>query len=264
MDGFKNTTKTMRMQEGGSCYAKGGKVSKAKVATVMHEWGKGDLHSGSAKGPKVSNQKQAVAIALSEGRKAAKPVHKTNGGETKPVGRDAKVGKATGYPMEGGKFEAVGAPIKKATGGYLKNAPSDSIHEAHQMVRSNPDLAVRAERLNDLGQIRKALALKPDVESRPSLVGLKKGGKVMRKADGGPIMAPQTPGAITVAPEASVMRNPAVAKAVVRKVVADSLARKMKQPMGKPGFNATPMIGAPAPTATPMGLKKGGAATRGC
>ena len=41
-----------------------------KVATVMNEWGKGQLRSGSSKGPKVTDQKQAVAIALSEQRKA--------------------------------------------------------------------------------------------------------------------------------------------------------------------------------------------------
>jgi len=39
---------------------------KAKVAKVMREYGKGDLHSGSKKGPKVKSRKQAVAIALSE------------------------------------------------------------------------------------------------------------------------------------------------------------------------------------------------------
>jgi hypothetical protein len=38
----------------------------------MHEWGKGSLHSGSKKGPVVKSQKQAVAIALSQGRKASK------------------------------------------------------------------------------------------------------------------------------------------------------------------------------------------------
>ncbi len=48
--------------------SKGGK----KVAKVMHEWGQGKLHSGSKKGPVVSNQKQAVAIALSEARQASK------------------------------------------------------------------------------------------------------------------------------------------------------------------------------------------------
>lgn len=39
---------------------------KKKVAKVMHEFGKGDLHSGSKKGPVVKNPKQAVAIAMSE------------------------------------------------------------------------------------------------------------------------------------------------------------------------------------------------------
>lgn len=36
---------------------------------VMHKWKSGKLHSGSKKGPKVKNQKQAVAIMLSEKRK---------------------------------------------------------------------------------------------------------------------------------------------------------------------------------------------------
>lgn len=35
---------------------------------VMHKWKHGLLHSGSKKGPKVTNQKQAVAIMLSEKR----------------------------------------------------------------------------------------------------------------------------------------------------------------------------------------------------
>lgn len=36
---------------------------------VMHEYKKGTLHSGSKKGPKVKNRKQAIAIMLSEKRK---------------------------------------------------------------------------------------------------------------------------------------------------------------------------------------------------
>lgn len=43
-----------------------------KVSKVMHEFKHGDLHSGSKKGPKVTNRKQAVAIAMSEQRKANK------------------------------------------------------------------------------------------------------------------------------------------------------------------------------------------------
>jgi hypothetical protein len=36
------------------------------VAGVMHEYQRGQLHSGSKNGPKVKDRKQAVAIALSE------------------------------------------------------------------------------------------------------------------------------------------------------------------------------------------------------
>jgi hypothetical protein len=48
-------------------FKKGGKVAK-----VMGEFGKGELHSGSKKGPKVTNPKQAMAIAMSEAGKAKK------------------------------------------------------------------------------------------------------------------------------------------------------------------------------------------------
>jgi hypothetical protein len=48
--------------------------SGRKVTQTMSEWSKGQLHSGSKTGPKVSQtptgQKQAVAIALSQQRKA--------------------------------------------------------------------------------------------------------------------------------------------------------------------------------------------------
>jgi len=40
-----------------------------KVAKVMHEFKHGELHSGSKKGPKVTDRSQAIAIALSEQRK---------------------------------------------------------------------------------------------------------------------------------------------------------------------------------------------------
>jgi hypothetical protein len=49
--------------------ARGGKVEK-----VMHEYKHGKLHSGAKKGPKVKSRKQAVAIGLSEARKAGEKV----------------------------------------------------------------------------------------------------------------------------------------------------------------------------------------------
>jgi len=39
-----------------------------KVGKVMKEWKAGTLHSGSKKGPVVTSQKQAVAIAMSEAK----------------------------------------------------------------------------------------------------------------------------------------------------------------------------------------------------
>jgi hypothetical protein len=53
-------------------YAKGGAVKDKKIAKVMREYKEGKLHSGSKKGPKVTNPKQAMAIALSEARAAKK------------------------------------------------------------------------------------------------------------------------------------------------------------------------------------------------
>jgi len=49
--------------------ARGGKVEK-----VMHEFKHGKLHSRSKKGPKVKSRQQAIAIGLSEARKAGEKV----------------------------------------------------------------------------------------------------------------------------------------------------------------------------------------------
>lgn len=46
------------------------KKGTAKVEKVMHEFKTGKLHSGSKKGPEVTNPKQAIAIALSEAGKS--------------------------------------------------------------------------------------------------------------------------------------------------------------------------------------------------
>lgn len=43
-----------------------------KIEKVMHEFKTGTLHSGSKKGPKVTSRRQAVAIAMSEARRAKK------------------------------------------------------------------------------------------------------------------------------------------------------------------------------------------------
>lgn len=45
-----------------------------KVEKVMREYQAGTLHSGSQRGPVVRDRKQAIAIALSEARKAGQDV----------------------------------------------------------------------------------------------------------------------------------------------------------------------------------------------
>ena len=44
----------------------------AKISKVMGEFKRGQLHSGSKRGPKVKSRRQAIAIALSEKRRSMK------------------------------------------------------------------------------------------------------------------------------------------------------------------------------------------------
>ena len=48
--------------------ARESKKAKSKVHVVMKEFKERNLHSGSKKGPVVTNPKQGIAIALSEAR----------------------------------------------------------------------------------------------------------------------------------------------------------------------------------------------------
>ena len=67
---------------------KGGETKgQAKVAKVMGEFKRGELHSGSSKGALVKNPKQAIAIALSEKREAGYK----KGGEAKKGEKSVKL-----------------------------------------------------------------------------------------------------------------------------------------------------------------------------
>lgn len=46
-------------------------MKQGKIAKVMREYASGALHSGSPRGPKVTDLSQAKAIAMSEARKAS-------------------------------------------------------------------------------------------------------------------------------------------------------------------------------------------------
>ena len=68
---------SVNMKHGGMAHsdmAKGGMTPKqqAKVGKVLNEFKAGELHSGSKAGPMVKDRKQAIAIGLSEARKAGK------------------------------------------------------------------------------------------------------------------------------------------------------------------------------------------------
>lgn len=52
------------------------KKKNSKIKRVLHEFKEGSLHSGSKKGPEVTDRKQAVAIALSEARKKGAKIPK--------------------------------------------------------------------------------------------------------------------------------------------------------------------------------------------
>lgn len=49
---------------------------KSKMQKVMHEFKAGTLHTGSKRGPVVKSRKQAIAIAMSEQRRANKKSYK--------------------------------------------------------------------------------------------------------------------------------------------------------------------------------------------
>jgi hypothetical protein len=78
--------------------------TQKKVGKVMHEYKHGELHSGSKKGPKVKNPKQAIAIALSEARQS--------GGDVPP----RKGGKKSGAKKSGGKKAAAKKSTAKKSG----------------------------------------------------------------------------------------------------------------------------------------------------
>lgn len=164
MKGFKDSTKTQYAQGGSNCYAKGGAVKgAAKVAKVTGEFKKGELHSGSKKGPEVTNPKQATAIALSEARNAG-----------------AKI------PPK---------PVKKSLGGVLKAlSPAYQLatSDVGQKIMGSGALGVGGILLKDLMKKKQSGGtLTPAEEKQVAAAGpqtaMKKGGKVVKKARGGAV-----------------------------------------------------------------------------
>jgi hypothetical protein len=72
--------------------AKYGKKAQSKVKRAMHERKHGTLRSGRS-GKKVTSRKQAIAIGLSEARRAGGKVPRKRGGRKRKGGRSVKSGK---------------------------------------------------------------------------------------------------------------------------------------------------------------------------
>jgi hypothetical protein len=73
--------------------AKYGKKAQSKVERAMHERKRGTLKSGRS-GKKVTSRKQAIAIGLSEARRAGGKVpRKTSGGRKNSSGRKKSGGR---------------------------------------------------------------------------------------------------------------------------------------------------------------------------
>jgi len=188
MDGFKNTTK-MKYMGGGMVdgysmggYAKGGNAKPmmakggdakvgVKIAKVMGEFKKGDLHSGSKEGPKVKSSKQAMAIALSEAGKGKgkMPMKKNEGGK---IGKMPPIGESVKSGNRMSKMTAAEMREMEARfGNKRRPSPADSVRSANRIAKEE------------------------DNDSR-SLSVFKQGGKVRKYAEGGPVrktMPPSTP-----------------------------------------------------------------------
>jgi len=79
---------------------------------TMHEFKQGKLHSGSKHGPEVKSRKQAIAIGLSEARKAGEkvaPKHHSFASSNQPFGQTREGEMAAHHIEQGHKVAASGA-----------------------------------------------------------------------------------------------------------------------------------------------------------
>jgi len=75
------------------------------VADEMHKFGQGQLHSGSPKGPVVTNPKQAIAISLSQARKKKGSANPTPNARRGPP-RNPSSARGRGGPPPGQQLAA--------------------------------------------------------------------------------------------------------------------------------------------------------------
>jgi hypothetical protein len=260
MKGFKDSTKT-QYSMGGSCYAKGGAVKgAAKVAKVMNEFKSGKLHSGSKEGPEVTNPKQAIAISLSEARKAGAkiPMAKAEGGKVHTYSaKAAAAGKDLG--KKGKNFDKIAASAgkeygSKAAGERVAGAILNKMRkkyegggavEADEGVSTRPTTAsgrrISNEELSTPARIMRMSGQADPYERTP------------------PSMAAKKPRSVTVE-RTTVSEAPAKMTDLQRKLSGPVPRAEMeaaRRAAGKGSFRNMPII---RDVADALGLKKGGLA----
>ena len=158
MKGFKNTTRT-QYSMGGDVYAKGGMAKgAAKISKVMGEFKKGELHSGSKEGPKVTKPAQAKAIAMSEARKAGMkaPMKKNEGGK---VGKMPPLGESVKSGNRMSKMTAAEMRAMEARFGEKKRpSPADSAKSANRISAQEAAEARALGVFKEGGKVRKYAA----------------------------------------------------------------------------------------------------------
>jgi hypothetical protein len=234
MEGFKNTTKTQYYSGGGTIK---GPKGAAKISKVMGEFKSGDLHSGSKQGPKVSNPKQAVAIALNQARNAT---------GTPPLGASVPQG-----IKKGGKVvkKAKGGPVKMSLGGVLGDiagviSPVAALAQGRApgllglLLKKKPTVATPVP-ATGVGSAPGTAASGPVQPIQP-VQPQAKGGRVVKKAKGG-----------------SIKKGPGRAAGVVKKLAAIAAAAGAGNAPGAiAGGPMQPPMGAP-PMGPPMGQPPG-------
>jgi hypothetical protein len=155
MKGFKDSTRT-QYSMGGAAYAKGGSAKgAAKVAKVMGEFKKGELHSGSKEGPKVTKPAQAKAIAMSEARKAGMkaPMKKNEGGK---IGKMPPLGESVKSGNRMSKMTAAERLAMEARFGEKKRpSPGDSVKSGNRIAKEEAAEARHLGVFKEGGKVRK-------------------------------------------------------------------------------------------------------------
>ena len=231
MDGFKNSTKTQYSMGG---YAKGG----SKFGKVMGEFKAGTLHSGSKKGPEVTNPKQAVAIALSEARKAGAklPVKKQLGGTlTEAERRLLQTDMNDMGPADRARaLKMLGTPVVKKTSTTVMVAPAPKKAAVKPTGMTDAEKRMNDIENNETGQYKKGGTAK---HSRADALRAQKYKAAMASR-------PKREPIVSGGPSSAASLAPLIRRAMAAKATQAAAAPPMEAA-------APPMMGAPA-------MKKGG------